>query len=124
MKPTIYSRIILTAFILSALLHTGCTTTHVGASHRPIIDGRTGVQYERDLRECRSIASQRNYLNDRDKQNTLVGAAVGGVLGRNIVSGAIVGAAVAATGSTILTRSERKNIVINCMNGRGYNTLE
>ena len=102
--------------------------TSSGTSHRPIIDGKVDQRYEADLWECNQIAKQRGYFDNETKQNTIAGAAVGGVLGsRNfngVVSGALIGAAVAATGSALHTRNERKNIVINCMRHRGYATLE
>jgi len=114
--------------ILSGLFLGGCTTTNTGASHRPIIDGRVNQQYEIDLRECQAIASQRDYFSNENTQNTIAGAAVGGILGADglsgVVTGAAIGAAIAATGSALNTRGDQKDIVINCMQNRGYTTLE
>ena len=115
--------------LTAAMMMTACTTLNSGASHRPIVDGGDLTNYEFDLTECQAVAEQRDYLNDETKSDAAIGALLGALAGSDgdrgdIIGGAIVGAAVGAGGKAYDTRTERKNIVINCMRNRGYNTVE
>ncbi len=113
----------------AAVLMGACTTLNSGSGHRPIVDGGDLSHYEVDLRDCQMVAEQRDYLNDETKSDAAIGAILGALAGADgdrgdIIGGAIVGAAVGAGGKAYDTRTERKNIVINCMRNRGYNTVE
>lgn len=115
--------------LAGAMVMTACTSLNSGASHRPIVDGGDLSNYEFDLTECQAVAEQREYLNDETKSDAAIGAVLGALAGSDgdrgdIIGGAIVGAAVGAGGKAYDTRTERKNIVINCMRNRGYNTVE
>lgn len=119
----------LTATATMVLLMTACTTLNAGSGHRPIVDGGDLANYETDLTECQAVAEQRDYVNDETKSDAAIGAAVGALAGAggdrgDIVGGAIVGAVVGAGSKAYDVRTERKNIVINCMRNRGYNTVE
>lgn len=111
------------------VLMTACTSLQTGADYRPIVDGGDLSNYETDLAECRLVAQQRDYMNDDTKSDAAIGAVLGALAGAggdrgDIVGGAIVGAAVGAGGKAHDVIDERKNIVINCMRNRGYNTVE
>lgn len=111
----------------SAMLLNGCFTT--GAEHRPIVDGGDLANYETDLVECQKLALQRDPNDEETKTNALIGAVIGTLVGlgegaEEAVAGAAVGALVGAGESAYDTDRDRKNIVINCMRGRGYNVVE
>ena len=121
------AKIALAAFI--TLTMTACTSMSTGADHRPIVDGGDLTNYESDLAACKQVAEQRDYVNDETKSDALIGAGIGAISGADgnsgdIIGGAIVGAVVGAGSKAYEVRSERKQIVINCMRGRGYNTVE
>jgi len=129
MKNRQFRNILIFAGVSSLLALTGCSSLDAGASHRPIVDGGNLANYEADLAQCQQVAQQRGYLNDETKEDALIGAAIGGLIGQggnteDIVGGLVAGAALGAADGTIDARSERKNIVINCMRNRGYNTVE
>lgn len=111
------------------LFTTACTSLNAGSGHRPIVDGGDLSNYEVDLTECQAVAEQREYMNDETKSDAAIGATIGALAGAggdrgDIIGGALVGAVVGAGGKAYDTRTERKNIVINCMRNRGYNTVE
>ena len=103
----------------------------VGANYKPIVDGPIGANYSADLGDCRGVAKQRNYVNNDTKNDAFLGAIVGGLLGltesgndaENLVAGALVGGALGGAGSAYDARDERKDIVRNCMAGRGHNVV-
>jgi outer membrane lipoprotein SlyB len=101
-----------------------------GCANEPIVD-RRGVdeyQYQDDLAECRSYASQVNTGAETAKKGA-IGAAVGGVVGaaignsndaeQGIGYGALIG------GSKGFTEAERRKqkVLYRCMKGRGYRVL-
>lgn len=116
--------------ILSAGL-AACGQT--GSNYRPIVDGPMGYAYEQDLAQCKQIAEQRSLLNDETKMAALAGAVIGGVVGAveaenntapgGAAIGALAGGAIGAGGGAIKAHDERKQIVINCMSGRGHRVV-
>lgn len=115
--------------ILSVSLLSGCSAMQTGAAHRPIIDGPINAKYESDLAQCQTAAENRSYFNSEVQQDALIGTAVGALVGAggdtgSIVGGAAAGAVIGGGSSALDTRTERKNIVINCMRSRGYKVLE
>lgn len=103
----------------------------VGANYQPIIDGPITANYHADIDACRAVAKQRNYVNNDVKNDALIGAVLGGLLGltesgddgENLIAGAIVGGAIGGVGSSFDARDERKDIVRNCMAGRGHRVV-
>ena len=103
----------------------------VGADYRPIIDGPVNASYAADLNDCRAVAQQRKYVNADTQNDALLGAVVGGLLGltesgddgENFVAGALIGGAAGGLGSAYEARDERKDIVRNCMAGRGHRVV-
>lgn len=129
MKNATNSKAKLVFIAAMAVSMTACSSLQTGADYRPIVDGGDLSNYENDLAECRAVAQQREYLNDDAKSDAAVGALLGALAGAggdrgDIVGGAIAGAAVGAGGKAYEAKDERKNIVINCMRNRGYNTVE
>jgi len=114
------------SFVLAALI-TGCGST--ASSYEPIVDGPTGQRYHDDLAACSSLSEQKSYTNDDVKSEGLMGAGVGALIGAledgvgGAVAGAAVGGAAGAGGKAWDTREEKKQIVIQCMRGRGHNVV-
>ena len=127
------------AFAISASL-VGCASnlnavgSGYGAGYTPVIDGPQDSKYWTNLNECRTLASQvqRNREGEAAGQalaGALAGALVGGILGgkgyRNEASaygakaGALTGGA-SGLGSAV---QGGKQVIINCMVGRGYRVL-
>jgi len=114
----------------------GCATG--GAAYEPIVDGPKDAQYAQDLSECQQLAEQREYLNGDTKTKAAVGGATGALIGLShnnrygrkrrsdgdaALAGAITGALLGGTRGAMQTRQERKNIVRNCVAGRGYHVV-
>jgi len=128
-------RLSVLAVTLAALGVAGCQTA---ATYTPAIDTRTsrggGANYNRDLYECRQIALGRDVgtqAGERALQGGAAGAVVGGVAGSldgNFGEGALIGAgtgiALGALLGGIEATEAQKNILRNCMRGRGYTVLE
>ena len=118
----------LVAIPAGSMLLSGCFNT--GAKHRPIVDGSDPEKYETDLAACQALARQRPHMNEDNKLDTSIGAAVGGVAGavtggvEGAIGGAVAGAAGSAAQGSRRTVDERKGIVIRCMVGRGHNVVE
>ena len=90
---------------------TGCASS--GAAYSPIIDGEKTSAYQNDLKQCQDLAKERGFLNADLGKNALMGA----------LGGSAFGAVMGGGRSAISSQSERKNIVKNCMTGRGYKVL-
>ncbi len=109
----------------------GCGST--GAQYEPIVDGPTTHAYYRDLSACRSLAEQRRYMNDDTKLSAAIGAAAGGLLGavsaddgdegEGLVAGAVIGGLAGTASGATDAHAQRKQIVINCMSGRGHRVV-
>lgn len=100
-----------------------------GANHRPIVDGTNLPNYEQDVTECQALARQRGYMNDQTKADAAIGAVIGALAGSvgdrsSIIGGALVGGIAGGSSGAVDARTERRNIVIKCMEKRGYQTVE
>lgn len=103
----------------------------VGANYQPIIDGPMAASYHHDIDACRSVAKQRNYINKDVKNDALIGSVLGGLLGltesgddgNNLIAGALIGGVLGGAGTAFNARDERKDIVRNCMAGRGHRVV-
>lgn len=105
---------------------------HGGAAYRPIVDGPMDATYVADLGACQNVAETRNYINSDTKTNAAIGAGIGGIIGLadnnggslgSFIGGALAGALLGGADGALDTRSERKNIVTNCMAGRGHRVV-
>ncbi len=124
-----YTFLIPSTFIL--VMISACATNS-GANYEPIVDGAKTASYATDLSQCQTLAEERSYLNDDTQQNMMIGAALGAVVGLadgdvSDTEGAIGGAVAGAIGGTIEgsveARGERKQIVVECMAGRGHQVV-
>lgn len=115
-----------------ALLSLTACASNGGARYEPIVDGKKAANYQNDLAQCQSLATERAYMNDDTKQDMLVGAAIGAVVGladgdtsdtEGAIGGAIAGAVAGGSSRAVEARSERKEIVVNCMAGRGHKVV-
>ena len=117
---------------IAALLLTACATNS-GAKYQPIVDGPKTAAYDQDLYECQRLAEQRKYINGDTKNDAMIGALAGAVIGaisadksdalEGAVGGAAVGGLIGGGATAYEARNERKHIVMNCMAGRGYRVL-
>jgi len=108
----------------------GCANT--GAAYKPIVDGPMGAKYTQDVSDCRSLAEDRKLLNGNSKETALLAAGLTGLslladdkdinLGDALL-GVVIGGALGAGAGAMETRDERKQIVKNCMSGRGHRVV-
>ena len=110
----------------TTIILTGCATP----SFQPRIDhstSRNTGNYHQDLSECQQIASNDHSGNTVASagMGALVGALIGAALGdsRLAAQGAAVGAV--SAGSSGLARSvgDERQMISNCMRGRGYSVM-
>ena len=119
---------LIAAFAAIALL-AGCATAPGGANYRPMVDtgARIGV-YEQDLAECQSYAQRVAGASEGAAAGAVGGAIVIGLLsavlggggpGRWAAAGAISGGLSGAAAG----EANQRAVVVRCMSGRGYSTL-
>ena len=113
------------AFACVSVVLGGCANTASG--YRPIVDGYEDEAYHADLADCQALAKTKRYDNGDTRTSALAGAVVGGAIGAiedDSVEGAIVGALfgglIGGASGAAETRTDRKDIVIRCMDGRGH----
>ena len=100
------------------------------ASYQPIIDAR-GVdqnRYRTDLSECQQYASQVDptlHSAIGAGGGAVLGAAIGAILGnrRSAGQGAAAYGLLGAGAGGVEGAGARRNIIINCLKGRGYHVL-
>jgi len=119
--------------IVSIAAFTGLFTLLGCAGEKPIIDSK-GVnpnQYEQDLAECTEYVDEVE-TGSKVATGVVAGAAVGAVLGEiwkggyygaNAGRGAATGAVLGGTGGVTGSVAERKQVIRNCLRGRGYRVL-
>lgn len=116
--------------ISSAALLVGCASTGSGSNFRPIVDNK-GVdlnRYEADLQECQAYAKATPNAGKSAAGGAAAGAALGLVLAliggdKKLASagaGAVVGGAVGASAG----ETNQRDIIRNCLRGRGYKVLK
>lgn len=117
--------------ICSASLLVGCAATS-GANYRPILDTK-GVdfnRYESDLRECQGYATQTASAGESAAAGAVAGALLGGLLaaaagkGYSRTNTAQVGAVTGAIGAGAEGEKNQRNIIRQCLAGRGYKVLQ
>jgi ABC-type multidrug transport system permease subunit len=117
------------AAALAAALLAGCATAPGGANYAPMVDtgARIGV-YEQDLAECQSYAQRVAGASEGAAAGAVGGAIVIGLLsavlgggghGRWAAAGAISGGLSGAAAG----EANQRAVVVRCMSGRGYSTL-
>lgn len=129
MRKSILSAI--TTLFGTALLLSACASQN----YQPVIDTK-GVKmdkYQNDLAECRRLADQVDVAGDTATDTAIgavAGAAGGALLGAitgNAGTGAAIGAAAGGIGGAgtgaIGSNQRQKNIINNCLKGRGYKVL-
>jgi hypothetical protein len=120
----------LSAVAACGLVLAACVNS--GARYEPVADGLTSVTYASDLEACQALVTERSYINGDTRNNALIGAGLGALAGvadeevndtEGAITGAIVGAVAGAGATMIETRSERRDIVIDCMKSRGHTVV-
>lgn len=121
------TKIYLASLLAASVLVSACANS--GASYKPVADGPTRVAYNSDLEACQAVATERSYVNGDTRNNAMIGAGLGALAGiaddevndtEGAIAGAIVGAVAGAGVTMVETRGERRNIVVECMKGRGH----
>lgn len=108
--------------ILTAMFLSGCAS--VGSEYVPLVDN-PNENFQTDLYQCQNYAKSEASVGD----GALVGGALGAILGMVLAprefrgefarAGAIGGLTGGATGAV----NNQRQVVINCMRGRGHNVL-
>jgi outer membrane lipoprotein SlyB len=116
----------LTIIIAIAIAATGCANT--GANYRPIVD-RPGSDYEQNLAECQQHAQKLSGAAG----NAAAGAVAGAIFGALVMSamgvkgyrneGAMVGALNAGATGAISGETSQRQVIKNCLAGRGFSVL-
>jgi hypothetical protein len=97
----------------------------MGTDVDPILDGPPGPQFQGDLTSCRSLARSQSQLDHETMAAAVIGAGLGGMLGEAddagdalgwAMAGALTGAALGVSEAS----DTRKDIVLNCLRGRGH----
>lgn len=118
--------------VLTAMLAlAGCAT----ANYTPVVDtkGIDMMKYQQDLKECRALADQVDAV-ESGATDTLIGAGIGAAAGAALgaisgapATGAATGAVIGGFGGggagTVNSLERQKNIMNNCLTGRGYKVL-
>lgn len=101
--------------------------------YRPVIDAPPSAKLDADLAHCQSLAAQYQSDDGSIRNRALTGAGVGAIAGgiEDAWDGALVGALLggtvgAATGSidqADMSNHYKRDIVRNCMSGRGHRVL-
>jgi hypothetical protein len=118
-----------TALALAALLVlAGCAGRREGGGVIVDMQGVDPWAYRQDLVECQAYADQ-VAAGEKVASGAVGGAVVGGALGaisgsserakRSAAAGAVIG----ATGGVADTARERRTVIRNCLQGRGYRVL-
>lgn len=109
----------------------GAVGAGYGAGYTPVIDGAQGPRFHQDLAECRQLAAQveanrQSQIAGEAIAGALAGALTGRVIGGNRYSqnyGARVGALSGAGHGAANAAAGGKQVIMNCMVGRGYRVL-
>jgi hypothetical protein len=108
---------------IACLLLAGCSGTT-----GPIIDtqGVDMARYQQDLAQCQTYASQvksGTAVSKGAAGGAAVGAAVGAIAGGGAAEGAGIGAVTGGAESARISDREKREVVGNCLRGRGYRVL-
>ena len=103
-----------------------------GAGVRPIVDmqNKTSPQYENDLQQCQSYATQQAGAISSGAVAAGAGAVVGALLGlvaggnkTGIAQTAGIGGVVGGASGLFEGNKAQEQVVKQCLRGRGYNVL-
>lgn len=118
------------------LLSSACAGRGVGGSN-PVVDPksvRDASQYDRDVVECRALASENTdtarSVVESGAISAAVGAGVGALLGlifgdtvEGLASGAVIGGVSGGVQGAAESGQNYEAIFKNCLRGRGYSVL-
>ena len=126
------SRLRLSVALIGLLSLSACATPQ---TYTPIVDlkGVDTYRYQQDLAECRQYGEQVNPAGDA-AGSALIGGGVGAALGAatgavfgspgaGAAAGAAIGGIGSGAGSGLGGIEKQKQIINNCLRGRGYNIL-
>ncbi|MGV6812443.1 MAG: hypothetical protein ACWA47_09370 [Brevirhabdus sp.] len=116
-----------------ALTLTACAVV-LGActapAERPLMSASSkGPEFETARQECLSVAN--GYRAPTEKQNIAIGAVLGAAAvaaeedtgGKETAIGAVIGGALGAADEAKKRRQEQRNVVIRCMQNRGFDVV-
>lgn len=118
------------AILASVTLLGGCASTGTGSNFRPIVDSK-GVdlnRYEADLQECQAYAKSSPNAGKSGAGGAAVGAALGLALaligGDKKLASAGTGAVIGGAAGAAAGEGSQRDIIRNCLTGRGYKVLQ
>lgn len=97
---------------------------------RPLVtDGTRNATFDADYASCHTQAA--TFQNGAGAQTTAAGAAIGATIGaldaddawEGALAGAAVGGLIGAAENASATDTERRNVLIRCMQNRGHNVI-
>jgi len=113
-----------TCLSLAVLTLSACSSP--GAQYRPEVNGGDLANYSNDLKSCQELAKKHK---GNEEGSTAIGAILGGVIGSSdsteaTIAGAAIGAIVGAVSGDYQTKQAQKQLVISCMQQKGYNVID
>ncbi|SPF81186.1 glycine zipper family protein [Pseudoprimorskyibacter insulae] len=117
-----------TALLIPLIAVGACSDS--GANYRPIVDGTPSPAFSSDLQACQTLAI--NQYQGETAGGAAIGAGIGAVAGlldpdtsdeEGLLGGLLVGGLTGAAATGIETNEKRKEIVIQCMRGRGHKVV-
>lgn len=117
--------------LFSILFLSSCATYH------PVVDSQSvsdQTKYNRDVTDCRVLASQNTDTFRSVAKDSLIGGAIGAGTGtllgvitgntaKGLATGAVIGGLAGGTKGAYDSENEYETIFRNCMRGRGYYVL-
>lgn len=105
--------------------------TNIGADYEPILDGAPGPTYQADLAACQNLAATQDFDNEQTTA-TVAGAGLGGLIAvadddsddmEEVAVAAAIGGAIGAGAGAAEVSQLRKEIITECLRGRGHNVV-
>lgn len=112
--------------LITGLALSACTAP----AERPLMSaGSKGPDFEAARQECIQLAQ--GYRTGNEKSSVALGAVLGGIAvaaeddtnGGDALVGALIGGGLGAADEAVKRRDERRNVVIRCMQNRGYDVI-
>ena len=114
------------SLLACALCLTSCNT---GSNYKPLVYDQ-GPSYENDLRHCQALSEQKSYFNSDMAFSAALGAGGGALVGglatgslHTAISTAALGAVIGTGTAANNTKNQKKQIIIKCLQYKGYKIL-
>ncbi|MEQ9694225.1 glycine zipper family protein [Shimia sp. SDUM112013] len=117
------------ACLLPALMLALSACSGTGASHHPIVSGKSGPTYDSDLQSCQNLAQSQPVMSPDTRTTLAKGAVLGAVVGladdgvsnaEGLAAGALAGMIGGGLAAEKDLRDSLKAIVVQCMRDKGH----